>query len=98
MKQQLQFSNKLVKTGDAMQSLEMMGLARRAEAALIEAGFPSASLSIAVVEPGKIRVSGAVEGESTKTKVGEVLKGLKGVESIENQLAVVRYPGTPQHY
>jgi cytidylate kinase len=83
---------------DAMQSLEMMGLARRAEAALIEAGFPSASLSIAVVEPGKIRVSGAVEGESTKIKVGEVLEGLKGVESIENQLAVVRYPGTPQHY
>ena len=87
-----------VRSTDAMQSLEMMGLARRAEAALIEAGFPSASLSIAVVEPRKIQVSGAVEGESTKTKVEEVLKGLKGVESIENQLTVVRYPGAPQHY
>ena len=83
---------------DAMQSLEMMGLARRAEAALIEAGFPSASLSVAVVEPGKIRVTGAVEGESTKTRVEKVLKGLKGFESIDNQLAVARYPSTPQHY
>ncbi len=83
---------------DAMKSLEMMGLARRAEAALIEAGFPSASLSVVVVEPGKIRVTGAAEGESTKTKVEEVLKQLKGVESINNQIKVARYPGGTQHY
>jgi len=83
---------------DVMKSLEMMGLARRAEAALIEAGFPTASLSVAVVEPGKIRVTGAAEGESTKTKVEEVLKRLKGVDSINNQIKVARYPGGTQHY
>src|SRR5512137_1983577 len=51
---------------DAMESLEMIGLARRAEAALIEVGFPSGALSVVVLEPGKIRVTGAVEEESTK--------------------------------
>jgi len=83
---------------DAMQSLEMMGLARRAEAALVEAGFPSPSLSVVVVEPGKIRATGAVIDESTKIQVDKVLRGLKGIESVENQLAVTGYPGTPQYY
>jgi cytidylate kinase len=83
---------------DAMESLEMIGLARRAEAALIEVGFPSGALSVVVLEPGKIRVIGAVEEESTKIEVEKVLKGLKGIKSVENQLAVVRYPGATQHY
>ena len=83
---------------DAMKSLEMMGLARRAEAALIEAGFPSGSLSVVVLEPGKIRVTGAVEEESTKIEVEKVLRGLKGIKSVENQLGIVRYPGAAQHY
>ena len=73
---------------DAMKSLEMMGLARRAEAALIEAGFPSAAVSVAVVEPGKIRLTGIVAVESTKTKVEEILKGVKGIESVDNELQV----------
>jgi cytidylate kinase len=76
---------------DAMQSLEMMGLTRRAEAALIEAGLPSASLSVAVVEPGKIRLTGPVAAESTKTKAEEILKGVKGIESIDNALEVIPY-------
>jgi len=86
------------RSGDVLKSLEMMGLARRAEAALIEAGFPSASLSVSVVEPGRIRVTGAAEGESTKEKVGDVLKRLRGVQSINNQIKVARYPGGTQHY
>jgi len=83
---------------DAMESLEMIGLARRAEAALIEVGFPSGALSVVVLEPGKIRVTGAVEEESTKIEVEKVLRGLKGIKSVENQLGVVRYPGATQHY
>ena len=73
---------------DAMKSLEMMGIARRAEAALIEAGFSSGALSVAVVQPGKIQVSGVVATESTRTKAEEILKGVKGIESIENQVRV----------
>jgi len=83
---------------DAMKSLEMMSLARRADAALIEVGFPASCLSVVVVEPGKIRVTGTVEDQSVKTMVEEVLRGLRGVESIENQLGVARYHSTPQYY
>ncbi len=78
---------------DAMQSLEMMGLARRAEAALVEAGFSPTSLSAAVVEPGKIGVTGTAAAESTRTRVEEILKGVKGVESVDNALQVIAYSG-----
>lgn len=77
---------------DAMRSLETMSLTRRADAALIEAGFSLNSLSVSVVEPGKIRLTGTIVEELTKTKAEEALKGVKGVESIDNQIRVVRYP------
>jgi len=76
---------------DAMKSIEMMGLARRAEAALIEAGLtygPTTSISVSVVEPGKIRLSGLAENQVTKTRAENLLKALKGVGSIENQIRV----------
>jgi len=76
---------------DAMKSIEMMGLARRAEAALIEAGLtygPTTSVSVSVVEPGKIRLSGFVENQATKTRAENLLKALQGVGSIENQIRV----------
>jgi cytidylate kinase len=77
---------------DAMQSLEMMGLARRAEAALLEAGFSSAALSVAVVQPGKIQVSGMVQTESTRTRAEAILKGVKGIESVDNQVRIFTGP------
>jgi cytidylate kinase len=76
---------------DAMKSIEMMGLARRAEAALTEAGLtygPTTSISVSVVEPGKIRLSGMAESQATKTRAENLLKVLKGVGSIENQIRV----------
>jgi cytidylate kinase len=76
---------------DAMKSMEMMGLARRAEAALTEAGLtygPTTSVSVSVVEPGKIRLSGLAENQATKTRAESLLKALKGVGSIENQIRV----------
>jgi cytidylate kinase len=78
---------------DVMKSLEMMGLAKRAEAALIEAGLSPASLSVSVLEPGKIQLTGAVSDQSEKTKPEEILKRVKGVESIDNQIRVaLSYP------
>ena len=74
---------------DAMRSLEMMGLSRRAEAALIEAGLIHGP-SISVLEPGKIQLTGFVAEEVTKTKAEEVLKGVKGIQSIDNQIRVVQ--------
>lgn len=74
---------------DVMKSLEMMGLAKRAEAALFEAGFSPTSLSVSVLEPGKIRLTGVVGDQSIKIKSEGILKGVKGVESIDNQIRVV---------
>ncbi len=75
---------------DAMKSLEMMGLARRAEAALFGAGigFLTASLSVSVPEPGKIQLTGIVEEESDKIKAEEALKRVEGIKSIDNQIRI----------
>ena len=78
---------------DAMRSLEMMGLARRAEAALIEAGLKYGP-SISVLEPGRIQLSGVVRGEMIKTKAEEILRRVRGIQSIDNQVQVMGpYPG-----
>jgi cytidylate kinase len=80
---------------DAMKSLEMMGLARRVEAVLIEAGFPSTSVSVSVLEPGKIQLTGFVGKQMEKAEAEGVLKGVKGIKSLENQIRVIepyKYP------
>jgi len=77
---------------DAMRSLEMMGLARRAEAALIEAGLKHGP-SISVPEPGRIRLTGVVSQERTRTTAEKVLKGVSGVKVIDNQTKVVAVSG-----
>lgn len=83
---------------DAMKSLEMMSLTSRVEAALIESGFiygPLTSISVSVPEPGKIQLTGFVEHKGNKTKAEEVLKKVKGIESIDNQIRILpeRRPG-----
>jgi hypothetical protein len=80
---------------DAMRSLEMMGLVRRAEAALIEAGLLSSSFSFSVLEPGKIQLTGTVSEQSNKIRAEEILKEVKGIKSIDNQIKVVlHYSGS----
>lgn len=79
---------------DVMKSLEMMGLARRAEAALIEGDFSPTSVSISVLEPGKIQLIGTVSEISSKLRAAEILKEIKGVKSVDNQIKVVlKYSG-----
>ncbi len=72
---------------DAMKSLEMMGLARRAEVALTEGGLKYGP-SITVLEPGRVQLTGFVAKPLTKTKAEEILRGVKGVKSIDNQIQV----------
>ena len=74
-----------------MKSLEMMAIARRAEAALIEAGFSLTSVSVSVFEPGEIQLTGTAEEQSNKTKPEEILKGVKGIRFIDNQIRVVLF-------
>jgi osmotically-inducible protein OsmY len=76
----------------------MLALTRRAEAALLEAtidqGF-SASLSVAVVEPGRVRVSGDVATAERRAQAEAIVRKVKGVEAVENAVRVVpsRRPG-----
>ena len=70
----------------------MMGLARRAEAALIEVGLKHGP-SISVLEPGRIQLTGFVAEEMTKTKAEEILRTVKGIKSIDNQIQVVGVSG-----
>lgn len=77
---------------DALKSLEIMSLARRTEATLMEAGLSSVSFS--VLEPGKIKLMGAVSEQSNKVRAEKLLMGIKGIQSIDNQIKVIpRYAG-----
>lgn len=77
---------------DAMSSLEMMGLTTRAEAALIEAGLTygtATSVSLHVERPGRIRLFGMVEDAESKARAEKVLKMVKGVDGVDNQIRIV---------
>ncbi len=78
-------------SAEAICALGMLALARRAEAALAEAsagqGFASV-LSVTVVEPGTVRLSGNVDMEKTRSAIEAVLRTVKGVETVENMIQV----------
>ena len=78
-------------SAEALRALGMLALTRRAEAALLEAsvgqGF-SASLSVTAVEPGVVRVSGEVETPARRAEAESILRGVKGVDSVENAIRV----------
>ena len=79
-------------SADAIRRLGMLALASRAEAALSEAMFGrglAASLSVSVLDPGKLRVSGNVETEAIKAQAERVLRSVKGVDSVENATQVI---------
>ena len=75
----------------AMESLDKLALADRAEAAIIEAGL-SYGLGVAAVasveKSGVVKLVGLVEDEKSKTRAEEVVKRVKGVKAVENQLRV----------
>jgi cytidylate kinase len=83
---------------DAIRSLEMMALKSKADAALIEAGLiygPLTYISVSIPESGKIQLTGFVEDKESKTKAEEVLRKVKDIESIDNQIRILpkRRPG-----
>jgi cytidylate kinase len=73
---------------DAMRSLEMMGLARRAAAALTDAGLGHGP-SVSVLEPGRAQLTGFVTMPLARTKAEEIVRGVKGITSIDNQIQVL---------
>jgi hypothetical protein len=82
---------------EALQTLGVMALTSRAEAALVEATFGQAfvpSLSVSVVQPGRVRVSGNVDTKERKIEAERVLRSVKGVEAVENAIQVIPFqPG-----
>jgi cytidylate kinase len=77
---------------EAIRSLDTMALTSRAEAALIEATFGQglvSSLSVSVVAPGTVRVSGEVETVERKTEAERILRNVRGVTAVENAIQVV---------
>ncbi|MBP2671371.1 MAG: bon domain protein, partial [candidate division NC10 bacterium] len=84
-------------SGEALRALGMLALARRAEAALLEAtvsqGF-SASLSVAVTEPGTVRVSGDVDTPERRAEAEKILRDVSGVDTVENAIRVILRHGT----
>jgi cytidylate kinase len=80
---------------EAIRSLESMALTSRAEAALVEASLGHgaySSLAVAVVAPGRVRVSGSVDSGDKKAKAEQLLKTVKGIESVENVIQVAPIP------
>jgi hypothetical protein len=77
---------------DAMKTIEMMGLERRAEAALIEAGLtygPAGTyIQVQVEEPGKVLLTGRVDNDVTKKRAQEIVQRVKGTVSVDNQIRI----------
>jgi cytidylate kinase len=76
------------RTGDVMNSLDMMELAVRVGTALAQAGFPSSYVSAFVNEPGKVRLTGVVQVPREKSTAERIAKEVKGVESVENKIQI----------
>jgi cytidylate kinase len=78
---------------DALRSIEMMALARRTEAAIVEAGLPAGplvSILVSVPEPGKVVLTGIVQDQATRAKAEEIVRGIKGVASVEDKTRVIK--------
>jgi len=77
---------------DALAALERLALTSRVEAALMEGGFTQGALLLVRVElpgPGRIRLTGFAENAASRAQVAEVVRAVKGVREVDNQLGVV---------
>jgi hypothetical protein len=79
-------------TPETLQSLEALALSSRAQAALVEAAFGHAfmpALTVSVIAPGRVQVSGNVETQSNRAEAEAILRSVKGVQSVENAIQVI---------
>jgi cytidylate kinase len=82
---------------DDLQALETRALASRADAALVAAnvgGRYAPMLFVSVVGPGTVRVSGQVDTAARRLEAEHVLRAVKGVAGVENDIQVIPvHPG-----
>lgn len=77
---------------DDLAALEARALASRAEAALVAANVGhtfAPTLSVSVVGPGTVRVGGHVETAAQRVEAERVLRAVKGVAGVENDIQVI---------
>ena len=73
---------------DALRSMEMTALTYRAQAALMEAGISPAVVSVSSTGRGHVVLTGVVQRGETKARAEEIVKAVKGVETIENRISL----------
>lgn len=75
---------------DSVKSLGKLSLQRKIEAALLEAGLSSQYLYFTVEDRDAIRLYGLVSSLEKKEKVETVLKGIKEIKKISNDLTIFK--------
>ncbi len=74
---------------DSVQSLGKLSLNRKVESALLEAGVKGLHLFFTVEEPDSVRLYGIVNSSGEKEDIEKLLKTIKGIRSIKNELVVL---------
>jgi len=85
-----------IQSSETIQNLEMMCLLQRVRgvhgAMMEKETFDpmSNNTEVFVPRPGCVQLTGVVTDQSTKDKLEKTLQGVKGVQSIDNQIQVIR--------
>jgi cytidylate kinase len=78
---------------DSVKSLGKLSLQRKVEAALLEAGLLSQYLYITVEDLDSVRLYGMVGSPEKKEKIGDVLKNIKEIKKITNEITIFKSSG-----
>ena len=73
---------------DSVDTLGKLSLQRRIESAFLEAGIPSSSLFFAVEDTENVRLYGFVSSKEEKGRIEGVVKRVKGVREIQNEINI----------
>lgn len=74
---------------DAVKELGKLSLYRKVESALLEAGILNQHLFFEVVDMDSVRLFGVVNSSDEKGKIERMLKTIKEIKNIKNELVVV---------
>ena len=78
---------------DSVKSLGKLSLQRKVEAALLEAGLSSQYLYLSMEDVDSIRLYGLVSSLEKKEKIENVLKDIKGIKKITNDVTIFKSSG-----
>jgi cytidylate kinase len=84
------------RSADVKNSLQLMELTERVEAALTEGGFPPSYISSSVGPGGKVRLTGVVQVPWEKSAAEGAVKAVEGVESVENLIEIASSSPIPE--